>query len=37
MDLHWQDDSDNITRFLVLAREPILPGTDRLFKVPQLA
>ncbi|AES88700.1 putative hydro-lyase [Medicago truncatula] len=27
-----QDDSDNITRFLVLAREPILPGTDRPFK-----
>jgi len=33
MDLYWQDDSDNITRFLVLAREPILPGTDRPFKV----
>ncbi|KAI7984159.1 hypothetical protein LOK49_LG15G01567 [Camellia lanceoleosa] len=28
-----QDDSDNITRFLVLAREPIIPGTDRLFKI----
>ncbi|XP_004505948.1 arogenate dehydratase/prephenate dehydratase 2, chloroplastic-like [Cicer arietinum] len=27
-----QDDSDNVTRFLVLAREPILPGTDRPFK-----
>lgn len=27
-----QDDSDNITRFLMLAREPIIPGTDRLFK-----
>ncbi|XP_045830249.1 arogenate dehydratase/prephenate dehydratase 2, chloroplastic-like [Trifolium pratense] len=27
-----QDDSDNITRFLVLAREPILPGIDRPFK-----
>ncbi|KAL7201888.1 hypothetical protein ACSBR1_033560 [Camellia fascicularis] len=27
-----QDDSDNVTRFLVLAREPIIPGTDRLFK-----
>ncbi|CAL5352857.1 unnamed protein product [Camellia sinensis] len=26
------DDSDNVTRFLVLAREPIIPGTDRLFK-----
>lgn len=28
-----QDDSDNITRFLMLAREPIIPGTDRPFKV----
>ncbi|PRQ33758.1 putative hydro-lyase [Rosa chinensis] len=27
-----QDDSDNVTRFLVLAREPIIPGTDRPFK-----
>ncbi|KAI4322219.1 hypothetical protein L6164_021931 [Bauhinia variegata] len=27
-----QDDSDNITRFLMLAREPIIPGTDRAFK-----
>ncbi|KAK2434001.1 Arogenate dehydratase/prephenate dehydratase 2, chloroplastic [Trifolium repens] len=27
-----QDDSDNVTRFLVLAREPILPGIDRPFK-----
>ncbi|CAI8585104.1 unnamed protein product [Vicia faba] len=27
-----QDDSDNITRFLVLAREPILPGNDKPFK-----
>ncbi|KAF5930934.1 hypothetical protein HYC85_031807 [Camellia sinensis] len=27
------DDSDNATRFLVLAREPIIPGTDRLFKI----
>ncbi|KAL7173600.1 hypothetical protein ACSBR2_032956 [Camellia fascicularis] len=27
------DDSDNVTRFLVLAREPIIPSTDRLFKV----
>lgn len=27
-----QDDSDNVTRFLMLAREPIIPGTDRLFK-----
>ncbi|KAL5581177.1 hypothetical protein UlMin_013619 [Ulmus minor] len=27
-----QDDSDNVTRFLMLAREPIIPGTDRPFK-----
>ncbi|KAI7983580.1 hypothetical protein LOK49_LG15G01549 [Camellia lanceoleosa] len=27
-----QDDSDNVTQFLVLAREPIIPGTNRLFK-----
>ncbi|KAG9139090.1 hypothetical protein Leryth_020773 [Lithospermum erythrorhizon] len=27
-----QDDSDNITRFLVLARDPIIPGTDKPFK-----
>lgn len=27
-----QDDDDNITRFLILAREPIIPGTDRPFK-----
>ncbi|KAJ0650782.1 putative hydro-lyase [Helianthus annuus] len=27
-----QDDSDNITRFLMLARDPIIPGTDRPFK-----
>lgn len=27
-----QDDSDNITRFLMLAREPIIPGTSRPFK-----
>ncbi|KAI3456465.1 hypothetical protein Pfo_013128 [Paulownia fortunei] len=27
-----QDDSDNITRFLILAREPIIPGTDRSYK-----
>ncbi|CAN6556868.1 unnamed protein product [Malus baccata var. baccata] len=27
-----QDDSDNLTRFLMLAREPIIPGTDRPFK-----
>jgi arogenate/prephenate dehydratase len=28
-----QDDCDNVTRFLMLAREPIIPGTNRLFKV----
>ncbi|GFY84578.1 arogenate dehydratase 2 [Actinidia rufa] len=28
-----QDDADNITRFLMLAREPVIPGTDRPFKV----
>ncbi|KAK8480706.1 hypothetical protein V6N11_046137 [Hibiscus sabdariffa] len=27
-----QDDSNNVTRFLVLAREPLAPSTDRLFK-----
>ncbi|XP_062162547.1 arogenate dehydratase/prephenate dehydratase 1, chloroplastic isoform X2 [Alnus glutinosa] len=27
-----QDDDDNITRFLILAREPIIPGTDRPYK-----
>lgn len=27
-----QDDQDNITRFLILAREPIIPGTDRPYK-----
>ncbi|KAL6567503.1 ADP,ATP carrier protein [Orobanche gracilis] len=27
-----QDDSDNITRFLILAREPIIPGTDKSYK-----
>ncbi|XP_010278652.1 PREDICTED: arogenate dehydratase/prephenate dehydratase 1, chloroplastic isoform X2 [Nelumbo nucifera] len=27
-----QDDSDNITRFLILARDPIIPRTNRLFK-----
>ncbi|GFP79053.1 arogenate dehydratase/prephenate dehydratase 1 chloroplastic [Phtheirospermum japonicum] len=30
-----QDDSDNITRFLILAREPIIPGTDKPYKVDQ--
>ncbi|XP_071922598.1 arogenate dehydratase/prephenate dehydratase 1, chloroplastic isoform X1 [Coffea arabica] len=27
-----QDDTDNITRFLILAREPIIPGSDRPHK-----
>ncbi|KAJ0979319.1 hypothetical protein J5N97_014793 [Dioscorea zingiberensis] len=27
-----QDDSDNVTRFLMLAREPIIPGTEKPFK-----
>ncbi|KAJ4725965.1 Arogenate dehydratase [Melia azedarach] len=27
-----QDDCDNVTRFLMLAREPIIPGTGRPFK-----
>ncbi|KAL5578831.1 hypothetical protein UlMin_011273 [Ulmus minor] len=27
-----QDDDDNITRFLILAREPIIPGTDKPYK-----
>ncbi|XP_062172695.1 arogenate dehydratase/prephenate dehydratase 2, chloroplastic [Alnus glutinosa] len=27
-----QDDCDNVTRFLILAREPIIPGIDRPFK-----
>ncbi|KAK7838576.1 arogenate dehydratase/prephenate dehydratase 2 [Quercus suber] len=27
-----KDDSDNVTRFLMLAREPIVPGTDKPFK-----
>lgn len=27
-----QDDDDNITRFLIFAREPIIPGTDRPYK-----
>ncbi|ONK67853.1 uncharacterized protein A4U43_C05F4480 [Asparagus officinalis] len=27
-----QDDTDNVTRFLMLAREPIIPGIDRPFK-----
>jgi len=28
-----QDDCDNVTRFLMLAREPIIPRNDRPFKV----
>ncbi|CAN4078357.1 unnamed protein product [Withania somnifera] len=27
-----QDDPDNITRFLILAREPTIPGTDKPYK-----
>ncbi|XWS52722.1 hypothetical protein CRYUN_Cryun11dG0094900 [Craigia yunnanensis] len=27
-----QDDSDNVTRFLMLAREPIIPGIEKPFK-----
>ncbi|XP_028755241.1 arogenate dehydratase/prephenate dehydratase 1, chloroplastic-like [Neltuma alba] len=27
-----QDDDDNISRFLILAREPVIPGTDRRHK-----
>lgn len=27
-----QDDSDNVTRFLMLAREPIIPGMQKAFK-----
>ncbi|PON35014.1 Bifunctional P-protein, chorismate mutase/prephenate dehydratase [Parasponia andersonii] len=27
-----QDNDENITRFLILAREPIIPGTDRPYK-----
>lgn len=27
-----QDDADNVTRFIILAREPIIPGTDRPYK-----
>ncbi|XP_050882277.1 arogenate dehydratase/prephenate dehydratase 1, chloroplastic [Lathyrus oleraceus] len=30
-----QDDDENVTRFLVLAREPRIPGTDRPHKCPQ--
>jgi arogenate/prephenate dehydratase len=28
-----QDDLDNVTRFLILARDPIIPRIDRPFKV----
>ncbi|KAJ4979483.1 hypothetical protein NE237_010263 [Protea cynaroides] len=28
-----QDDADNVTRFLMLAREPIIPSTDGPFKI----
>lgn len=28
-----QDDPDNVTRFLMLAREPIIPGTGKPFKL----
>ncbi|XP_047310177.1 arogenate dehydratase/prephenate dehydratase 1, chloroplastic-like [Impatiens glandulifera] len=27
-----QDNSENVTRFLILAREPIIPGTDKAYK-----
>ncbi|XP_022142247.1 arogenate dehydratase/prephenate dehydratase 1, chloroplastic isoform X2 [Momordica charantia] len=27
-----QDDDNNITRFLILSREPVIPGTDKLYK-----
>ncbi|KAJ9169115.1 hypothetical protein P3X46_020579 [Hevea brasiliensis] len=28
----FQDNDDNVTRFLILGREPIIPGTDRPYK-----
>jgi hypothetical protein len=28
-----KDDTDNVTRFMMLAREPIIPRTDKPFKV----
>lgn len=31
--MFWQDDCDNVTRFLILAREPIIPGLERPYKV----
>ncbi|CAO2823651.1 unnamed protein product [Amaranthus hypochondriacus] len=27
-----QDDEDNVTRFMILAREPVIPGIDRPYK-----
>lgn len=27
-----QDDADNVTRFIILAREPVIPGADRPYK-----
>ncbi|KAJ7536826.1 hypothetical protein O6H91_12G083700 [Diphasiastrum complanatum] len=32
LEANIQDDSDNVTRFLMLAREPIIPRNDRPFK-----
>ena len=32
-----QDDADNITRFLVLAMDPIIPRVDKPFKVRTLS
>ncbi|KGN49105.1 arogenate dehydratase/prephenate dehydratase 1, chloroplastic isoform X2 [Cucumis sativus] len=29
---NFQDNDNNITRFLILAREPVIPGTDKLYK-----
>ncbi|KAF2303723.1 hypothetical protein GH714_021475 [Hevea brasiliensis] len=29
----FQDNDDNVTRFLILGREPIIPGTDRPYKI----
>jgi len=31
-----QDDTDNVTRFMMLAREPIIPRTDKPFKVREI-
>lgn len=30
--VYIQDDSSNVTRFVMLARDPIVPRIDRLFK-----